>query len=44
MLHANRLPPSAYNVGLKGWVSVQICPAKAVCKNPVEESLRTPYF
>lgn len=44
MLSANRLSRSAYNMALKGWVSVQICPARAVCQNPIEKTLGNPYF
>ena len=44
MLRANRLSHSAYNVALKGWVSVQICPARALCQNSAEKTLRNPYF
>lgn len=44
MLCANRLSRSAYNMALEGWVSVQICPARAVCQNPIEKTLGNPYF
>lgn len=44
MPHANRLSHRACNVAFKGWVSGQICPARAVCQNPVEKTVRNPYF
>ena len=44
MLHTKRLSHRAYNAALKGWLAGQICPAREVCPNPVEKTLRNLYF
>ena len=44
MLHTKRLSHRAYNAALKGWLAGQICPAREVCPNPVEKTLRKLYF